>query len=109
MADFLLPSLAVAAAVLLLGAGATHLAHPGRLRVALDRQDLVRQGFRRHWPCSWAVSRSPWASPPRVALVTDTGAAATGLVVRRRRDRLRAFLLALLRLRPGAPCGCDGE
>jgi hypothetical protein len=109
MADFLLPSLAVAAVALLLGAGATHLAHPGRLRVALDRQDLVRLGLRRPLAVLLGGVESAVALAAAVALVTETGSAAAGLAVAAAGAGFSAFLLILIRLRPGAPCGCGGD
>jgi hypothetical protein len=108
MADFLLPTLAVAATALLLRAGAAHLAHPGALREVLDRQDLVPPRLRRPLAVGLGGVELALGLVAGVALVGDTGSSSTGLVVAVLGAAFTAFLLVLRQARPAAPCGCGG-
>lgn len=97
MADFLLPTLAVAAVALLLAAGVGHVRHPAALRRALDEQGLV--------PFRGLVARGLGL----VELAVAASALVTGVAVTLLGAGFVTLLLALLRRGDGAPCGCDGS
>ena len=110
MADFALPTLAIAAAVLLVGAGVAHLGRPGDLRAALDAQRLLPPVGRA------AVARLLGAGEVAVGLAAGwqlltgrTGAPGlAGLAVALVGLGFAVLLVVLLRYRPGTPCGCAG-
>jgi hypothetical protein len=108
MAAFLLPTLAVAVATLLLHAGTTHLRHPGALREALDRQDLLASRLRRPLAVSLGGVELAVGLAAAVVLVGDTGSPTAGLVVAALGVAFTTFLLVLRQARPEAPCGCGG-
>ena len=102
MADFLLPTLAVGALALLAVAGVGHTRRSGELRDALDRQGLLPVRVR------GLVSRL--LGPVELALVAlGLVVPAAGFAVAALGAGFVAHLVVLLRLRPDAPCGCDGD
>jgi hypothetical protein len=102
MTDFLLPTLAVAALALLAASGLNHLRRPGALRDALDRQALLPHALRA------VVSRA--LGPVELALALAAAVLpAAGFGVALLGAAFAVHLVVLLRVRPDAPCGCDGD
>jgi hypothetical protein len=100
MAEFLLPTLAVAALALLAAAGVAHTRHPAALREALDRQDLLPADLRT------VVGRALGPIELGVAVVAAVVSEA-GFAVAVLGAAFAVHLVVLLRLRPDAPCGCE--
>lgn len=106
---FLLPTLVLTAAGVLLHAGVGHTWRADALGEALHRQALLGPGAARIVRLGLGPTEVLLALAAAMALVTGTAAPAAGTAVAALGAAFLAFLLALARWRPTAPCGCADD
>jgi hypothetical protein len=107
--EFLLPTLVIGGVVLLVRSGVEHLGHRRRLALALDEQDLLPPGLRRLVAAGLGPIELAVATLGGIALATGTGVGVASVALGALGLGFGAFLIAVHRLRPGAPCGCSGD